>query len=301
VHLEQDKPVALFPFVYQKSYLFRIIKFIAQDTSDYCTPLYCQKTFYKPDQLISIFDQICKVLPFYDLIDLGKIPSKLKNVDNIFIGKKFTKYTTALRNNSLLRYEFNKKDYHEVKRSINKLEKEGNLNVIDCSLADNPLKYFTKLSEFKKNFCERNFRSFLKINFIISFYKSLYFQKCLSNHINFIALEFNQKPIALHFGFKEEDYFYYLAPAYDYENFRKSAPGKILLYHLIDDAKQNNIMVFDFLLGDESYKAQYTNDRVELLNYRNTKTVLGFIFLNVLNTLLYLKNKISENFNKLKH
>lgn len=81
--------------------------------------------------------------------------------------------------------------------------------------------------------------------------------------IHFSLLKIGGDIAAWHLGFVDDRRFYYYMPAHKPE-YAKLSPGKILLYYCIRDSIRKRLSVFDYLRGDESYKAEWTN-RVERL------------------------------------
>lgn len=97
--------------------------------------------------------------------------------------------------------------------------------------------------------------------------------------INFLYL--NSAPIAFRYGFL------YNGRAEDWRNgydIRQSqyAPGKVLLYFTLEDVFNRCLKEFDFLLGEETYKARWCADVHKYVNIRfvwrhNVLAILGLV------------------------
>lgn len=74
----------------------------------------------------------------------------------------------------------------------------------------------------------------------------------------FSVLEFNRVPIAFHFGFDYGSRVIWYKPSFD-TDYSRHSPGKLMLMHLIRYAVENGRTEFDFTLGDEPFKRQFTN------------------------------------------
>ena len=72
-------------------------------------------------------------------------------------------------------------------------------------------------------------------------------------------LYFGENPVALHFGFKDIDSIYYYKPIYD-TDYHKYSPGKLLLFFMICNCRENRYKYFDFLRGEEKYKLELMTD-----------------------------------------
>jgi CelD/BcsL family acetyltransferase involved in cellulose biosynthesis len=84
-------------------------------------------------------------------------------------------------------------------------------------------------------------------------------------HISYLAL--NGETIAVHFGYlyrKERMYWY--MPTYD-SQYAAYSPGRVLIYHALKDCFANGLKVFDFTIGAEQYKYEWTGDEVRLTSF----------------------------------
>lgn len=75
--------------------------------------------------------------------------------------------------------------------------------------------------------------------------------------VHFSRLSANGVAVAYHIGFKYEGRLYWYKPTFN-PSFAKSQPGKLLIQAIIESAVEEKITEFDFLLGDEPYKFQWT-------------------------------------------
>jgi CelD/BcsL family acetyltransferase involved in cellulose biosynthesis len=74
-------------------------------------------------------------------------------------------------------------------------------------------------------------------------------------------LEFADRPIATQFGLYRRQRCYMIRTAYD-EEFKRFAPGSLLLWRLIEHLiNTEQMQFFDLLIGDEAYKKNWTNCR----------------------------------------
>lgn len=81
--------------------------------------------------------------------------------------------------------------------------------------------------------------------------------------IHFSMLEIGGESAAWHLGFIFQGRFYYYLPAQN-EKFDRLSPGKVLLLKCIEDAIKKQLSIYDFLRGEESYKAGWTDEAVPL-------------------------------------
>jgi CelD/BcsL family acetyltransferase involved in cellulose biosynthesis len=95
------------------------------------------------------------------------------------------------------------------------------------------------------------------------FFKNLLTYGIPAGVTHFSALSLNDKPINWHLGFNVHGRFYYYMHTFDlvYSNY---SPGKIHLFYLIKSCFQDKLKTFDFLRGDEAYKAGISRENTEL-------------------------------------
>ena len=68
-----------------------------------------------------------------------------------------------------------------------------------------------------------------------------------------VLLDGSERPASVIFSFEDDEGFYLYNSAFDPE-MRNLSPGNVMLSHLIERAIDNELAVFDFLKGDETYK-----------------------------------------------
>ena len=82
--------------------------------------------------------------------------------------------------------------------------------------------------------------------------------------LRFTRVEWNDRPIAFHFGLCFHRRFLYGIPSFDIAMERHS-PGNVLLRHLLLAAIEEDAAVFDFGLGEEEYKYGFATGEVRLV------------------------------------
>ncbi len=98
-----------------------------------------------------------------------------------------------------------------------------------------------------------------------------------SIHLSYLAL--NGEIIATHLGYCYQQRFYYLMPSYDYR-YASYSPGRVLAYYLIRDCFAQGVELFDFSIGSEEYKYEWTKDQVPITSFVSN-TFAGRLFCRV--------------------
>ena len=100
-------------------------------------------------------------------------------------------------------------------------------------------------------------------NFYLDFDNS----KFSHGQLHISSLNLNEKILSVHWGVIYKNIFYHLMPSISQNEFMKHAPGRLLLFNLIEWSIDNKIYKFDFTIGDESYKRDWTKENNFLYDY----------------------------------
>jgi len=84
--------------------------------------------------------------------------------------------------------------------------------------------------------------------------------------LHFSTLRIGSKTAAWHLSFRFKDRFFSYMPAQTTE-FERLSPGTILTLKCIEDAIDKGFSTYDFLRGDESYKADWTDKTEQLYSF----------------------------------
>ena len=83
--------------------------------------------------------------------------------------------------------------------------------------------------------------------------------------LDLTLLEVDGRPVAGSLGFVDRDTYYYYLPAWEPE-LAPLAPSSLLLAHLVERAYERGLQRFDFMLGDEPYKARWATEERQTVN-----------------------------------
>ena len=115
----------------------------------------------------------------------------------------------------------------------------------------------------------------------------------LRQNLSISYISYDDEIIAAHLGYVYMETFYYLFPAYNLR-YKKYSPGKILLNFLINHSKLNGINYFDFTIGSETYKKNWSNFQQKGGITLNSLNIIGDIYISYFK----FKNKI-KSFNQI--
>jgi CelD/BcsL family acetyltransferase involved in cellulose biosynthesis len=83
--------------------------------------------------------------------------------------------------------------------------------------------------------------------------------------LDLMLLEIDGRPVAGSLGFIDGDTYYYYLPAWE-PDLAPLAPSSLLLSHLVERAYERGLRRFDFMLGDEPYKARWATEERQTVN-----------------------------------
>lgn len=84
--------------------------------------------------------------------------------------------------------------------------------------------------------------------------------------VHLSSLTLNGEIIATHLGYLFKDRLYFVMPTYDHR-FGKYSPGRVLTYYLIRHCFERGVKVFDFCIGPEDYKYEWTDRDVPITSF----------------------------------
>ena len=276
---EEDKPIAIFPFIIERFLLFKFVKWIGYDLSDYLGPIFNKNYNFQKENFNFIWKEILELLKGEsDLIILDKLIDKKNYFENpmvkfldckkhdITYGINLSNWENLVKEKSraLQKYRWSKKKISE----FGNLVFEKNIsNIEEKKRAISLIINWKKKMKKNKN-----------IIFSNSFNESFYNEILKNKDTHLAGLKLNNEFIAISFGIKYENNYLYLVPAYYAKNeILKYSPGKILMIELIKYLSEKKINYFDFGSGAEVYKTEWKNHDIEVMNYIKQSSFFGFL------------------------
>ncbi len=165
-----------------------------------------------------------------------------------------------------------------LRRHLNYFDKNGGL---DFKIFDSLDEAEASLDLFFEQHIRRwdfvNKSSLFCDNRYKEFYRELLQEAWQSGWLFFSCLQFNEHPIAFHYGMDHNSRVIWYKPSFNID-FRTRSPGRILLKYLIEYCVENNKIEFDFTLGDETFKREYTNTVRNNYNIQIFKNKTDYFF-----------------------
>lgn len=170
--------------------------------------------------------------------------------------------------------QFRKKKRYNLKSSVKVLLQDKGAFVVECETPKDKLDCFGEFFKLhRKRAQQRGIKSSVEGREFYEHHSTL-----LQNSANtrLFALKLEGRILAVIYGFEYAGRFSYYQVAHDPE-FGDLSPGKVILFQVIKHYSDNGFTEFNFLQGDEEYKALWTSDKRALfrlrLEHRNLRTM----------------------------
>lgn len=296
----KGKIIAYFPLEIKNIYFFKILQWVGTEISDYCNPIIANDFYTKLQgkNFDKLWTDILNDIGKIDLIFFNNQLSEINNISNPFTkylnSTKFSKVYQIKIENNIDQYlkklkDTDNKKFYEIQRTINKLKSlENKYNVIfeikelPDSKTDFKKLVYSKIYQLNK----KKIKNKLNEEFIKTFENLIKLKK--SRYL-LASLKVENQTISTCLGIISKNVFYYYMPLIISENYNNYKPGKILILKIIDWCSNNKIEYFDFGLGDEKYKENFSNNLIPVHRYITHKSFLGRILLFVMKIIFFDK------------
>ncbi|GFO66046.1 GNAT family N-acetyltransferase [Geomonas paludis] len=111
-------------------------------------------------------------------------------------------------------------------------------------------------------------------------YEEFYREEVRRNpNVHLCCLTLNGEVIATHLGYLYKNRLYFVMPTYDHR-YGKYSPGRVLTYYLIRHCFEQGVELFDFCIGPEEYKYEWTDRDVPITSFVSDD-IAGRLFLGI--------------------
>lgn len=304
VELPAGTPLMILPLGIEKRAFARLLIWLGGNITDYQGPLLCNNfsSLVNADQFTFIWNKILAELPQHDAIRLERQPKSMALQPNPFIFSSCIQHASSAHQVSLtdniesfIKQRRGGKWISTERRKQKRLEERGKLS-FEVALTETEINLFLDTMVSQKSESYR----ILGVRNIFSQAGYLDFFQYLSNHhagdsfVHLSALRLDDQIIATHWGLVYKKRFYHLLPSYSHNEYTRFSPGNILLRKLFEWCIQNDIEVYDFTVGDESYKLLWSDHNLELFDYYKARNLKGWLCVFPVKLIKKLKRSIKQ-------
>ena len=263
---DDDKPKLILPFGIKKKFGFFICIWLCEPFNDFNEPIIHEDFFIDKKLFLHIFNQFITNNKFkIDLCFLKNQKSKNLKKINPFIAyfKNYYQNSNYKINldgdfNTFCKVNLKRKIVREIER---KTEKYNNNALIyqAQNLKDQIQIINFFLKNKKKQIIKTKSFDYLKTENNQKYFLNLVNRKNVIMH----AVKYKQNIVAAHLGYVNKDIFYYTFPVHD-EEYKNFSFGTYLLNFLVKECFENKIKEFNFGIGYQLYKKQWSNFRGDI-------------------------------------
>jgi CelD/BcsL family acetyltransferase involved in cellulose biosynthesis len=272
---------------------------LGDEQNDYNDILICKKNIPQNISISDLWGVAFEKFPKYDFLNLNNIPeinfylNNNTSFSSLIINESNKSHFTHLPSNIdlLMNTKKRKKIKNDIQRQIKRLNELGDLKF---EIIDDPnlCKEYTNIliNQKRERFKNTSVPDSLKNEYVRNFYINVFEDDLLKRNCHLSILKLNNEVIACHWGIINNNVFYYLMPTFD-NNYSNYSPGKILIYYLMNWAIENRIKFFDFTIGSEDYKKDWSDNQMILYQHVSYKSISGYFTFLFFKLLSKIKNK----------
>lgn len=277
VETSEGELLMLLPLVIQKKYGVQCLQWLGGLVTDYHAPLLGKRFSDLVDSVkfCYLWEQIKKVLPYFDVVHFEKQPEWISNQYNPFLHLDCwpfheKSYAATLDGSweDFNRSKTRKNICADSRRQRRRLAEIGDLQfrvVTECH--DIELLTSKMIEQKARRYQETGIRNMFEDEKYRSFYHNTARELVQTGIVHVSGLFLDDTIIAAHWGLVFRDRFYYLMPSFEGGSWAKYSPGRLLQEHLIKWCFDSGIKVFDFTVGDDSYKYNWADKEMKLYEY----------------------------------
>ena len=268
-----------FPLIYWKrnwkNAFQRIIIPLGYSDFDYHDPLIIGTSKFNKDRFYSELLKKITEIKSFDKIEINGLRDKV-NLKGWEKDSLFCPYYTIsqFKNKEEFLNSLKTSLRGDLRRQIRKLNEKGVLSLHSYS-ANSVNAALAVLSHFLEIHKQRWPNAYKAPGF----HKRILENGLNSGVVDFTELRIDNNPISWHLGFVDKGRYYYYMPVIQ-PDFAIYSPGKVHLLFLKYQSIENGIEIFDHLIGDENYKAGWTNQIQTLYCYTQKSTKRSSIIRN---------------------
>lgn len=314
VENSDGSPLMFLPLGIESRWGIRRLVWLGAINADYRAPLLSRTHGREltPTVFGSIWAELKKALPNFDAIHLEFQPEFIQNQDNPFTNLQvrphlFSAHYAQLSESWDVFYteRLGAKSRATERRKERRLRNHGDLSLIDVGTHEEVERLIDEMIIQKSlYYVQVGASNIFHKNGYREFYREMVLRFSSQGLIQLSALKLNGEPLAVHWGARQGGRFYYLMPSYTDGPYKKYSPGNILLNWLIERSIEAGDRVFDFTVGDESYKARWSNENMKLFRFLEATNRKGQLYVYGIKSYLWLRVAIKKSrvlFSMFKH
>jgi CelD/BcsL family acetyltransferase involved in cellulose biosynthesis len=284
------RPILLIPLGIEQDRGIRILRFLDGGLCDYNAPVVFEPTrTWEHHTVERMWQGLVRALPRFDIAMFDKMPADICGVPNPFVERgapstpsgHFLNVASSWQEYAASRLPYKRESTYQRRR----LAKVGNVAfTIAETLADRQRILQAMMSQKSRRYIETRGSDGLDRPGYRQYYSAMTERFPWPGPVLISALEVDGTILATNWGLLSNKRFLGIVMSFEGGKWRSFSPGRILLEDLLKWNFTNGTAIFDFGIGDESYKVAYTDQTLALYQATIPTTVAGKAYHAVRNT-----------------
>jgi len=297
VSTKSGEPLMILPLGVAKKYGLRVLTFLDGGVADYNAPvLYPAATALGTADVAPLWKAICRAAGPFDIARLEKMPESVGGIKNPLhalarqrwhISGHYLPLGDAL--------SVKRPNPKESRRKLRRLSEHGEVRF---GIATDEREIRTVFDAFLRQKSRRYMESLghpgFEVPGQISYYLTLT-QRLSDRGVQLAYLQVGDDVIATAWNLISDGRLYYMMAGYEDGKWRRHSPSWLLLEELVNWSCRNGITIFDFGIGDESYKLKWQETELPLWSAVHSNSLPGWIWLAVEAALLKTKKALPQS------
>jgi CelD/BcsL family acetyltransferase involved in cellulose biosynthesis len=300
----------ILPLAIERRGAVRQLRFLGSDLCDYNAPLLHPRfnELMGEGGFAGVWPRIVKLLRAdgrfrFDIVDLVKMPETVGTQRNPLMSlpvgpNPSGAYLTALKGTW--------DEFYAAKRSSSTRKKErqqqrqlaaaGEIRFVDALDGDERRRTLDLLFEQKaRSFARMGVRNIFVRPGYRELFTSFAMDPASRRYVHLSRLEVGPTIAAISIGFMANACYYLVLSSYEGGDIARFGPGRAHLHELLRHAIANRFACFDFTIGDELYKQDWSDTRITLYDHLSAATPQGAVAVAVINRFRRIKRAIKQN------
>jgi CelD/BcsL family acetyltransferase involved in cellulose biosynthesis len=279
----------ILPLAIETHRIVRRLGWLGSELCDYHAPLLSPS--YRDEvkePFVNVWQEVLRVIHVdrhldFDVIELHRMPPTVGSQPNPFLELPRLRACTVSSHatnlpgcwDQLYKAKRSNSTRQKDRRSLKQLAALGEVRFVDEVAAAEISQTMTSLIHQKRlSYARMGVPDIFTFDGFEDFYRAVAGSRRLREITHVSRLDVGQTPVAIALNLKFKGRYYSVMPGYD-PIYARYSPGRAHLHEIFKYAISRHMDVFDFTIGDESYKADW-EDRVEpIFSYLDNNTLLG--------------------------
>lgn len=297
--------VMLLPLGISRTRRMRELSFLGGNVTDYNAPLIDPAFAGRLDSaaVASLWRRITTALPRHDVVRLLRMPATIDGPDGAAVPNPFAVLPSAAPAGAARSVRL-PSSHEQFRKSLkprfvaankNRLRRLAEIAPVSLQVAQDAAGMQDVLAALIRQKSRRWHETAAKDWFAVAhfhdFYTAMSARRPADGQLHASMLRVGDTVVAVHWGLVWRRRFYYLMIGWEAGDWRRFSPGRLLTDRLIEVAIADGLATFDFTIGDEPYKQDWTDTILPLFACVRAATLPGHIALAVEATLGFLHTR----------